>query len=303
MQASTAAKNEQLVTFCAARERLKRFEAETKEERAEQNDAHRTLGGLLSESMTRHNVTCVALEPSAEDPTLRYAHLVRGSKRMRPLKTKEDVMALVGDLSRHVASVPREDLPNAVATLVATRARANSLPPLPPRVRVSTRPPTASSKQPVVQASLAPAETRALTEQFDAAVRERTRTTQTLRPLRAAVREAQSTLLSLLTPDATPERIEALPLPSQDLEKEDETTPRKKRKVLEVQCVTTQPRRRSSYGIRDVCAKVKAVVARFEGERDALDAFVLAELPRVLDEEREKETMGKTLKVRAKHDL
>ena len=50
-----------VVDYCRARDALQRAEAATRNVRAEQADAERTLGGLLTAAMVRHNTECLAV--------------------------------------------------------------------------------------------------------------------------------------------------------------------------------------------------------------------------------------------------
>ena len=54
--------NAAVLQFCQARERLAKAERETKDTRAERNDAERTLGAMVRESMQTHGLTTVMLE-------------------------------------------------------------------------------------------------------------------------------------------------------------------------------------------------------------------------------------------------
>ena len=112
-----------MVAYCRARERLRARERETRDERAEQNDAQRTIGGLLGESMARHNVECVALPPSiTAEGGVGYVQLVRPGRRACAVRSVEDALSLLdGGVATCLPDVPREALPAAVARLVLTR--------------------------------------------------------------------------------------------------------------------------------------------------------------------------------------
>ena len=70
-----------LLAYCTARERLRRAEVASKEERAEQLDAERTLRGLLTDSMQRHAVSCMTV-PGPGDGTARYVRLSAATRRV-----------------------------------------------------------------------------------------------------------------------------------------------------------------------------------------------------------------------------
>ena len=186
---AAAATETVLVDFCRARERLRAAEHATREERAEQNDAQRTLGSLLSDSMTRHGVTCVAIAPPGGGAgALQYARVVEGGRRAVVLRTREDALALLGEgVARALAEVPLEELPRAVPRLLLERARAKGAP-TPARVRLVARPPRAGA----LEAAHAPPETRRLSEEFSRAVGECRATRAALKPLREEVRRCEA---------------------------------------------------------------------------------------------------------------
>ena len=175
------------VEFRRARERLRAAERATRDERAEQNDAQRTLGSLLSDSMARHRVTCVAIAPPGSDGPLQYARILEGGRRAVTLRTREDVLALLDDgVTRALAEVPLEEMPLAVPRLLRERARARGTP-TPARVRLVARPPRGGA----IEAAHTSTETRQLSEQYSVAVNECRATRAALKPLRAEMRRRE----------------------------------------------------------------------------------------------------------------
>lgn len=262
-----------IVDYCRAREALRRAQVSTRDARAEQVDAERTLGGLLTESMRRHDVECLAL------PHGGYARLVQPARRAPPLKTEDEALALVDDVARHVTEVPAEGLPAAVVKLVQRRARergggdgAAPPPPPPPRVRVVQKMPqrrgSADGAPPrVTEPAMAPTETRVLTEQFSEACRERRAAREELQPLRAEQRRTEEALLPALTAPATV-RME---------------TPTGAARVLHVvRCAAPPSRRTTGYGIRRVSALVRRAAADASKERHTFDEVLRARFAHLL---------------------
>ena len=198
--------NEAILEFCKAREALRMADRETRSDRAEQNDAERTIGGLLCESMMRHDVSYLTVPSTAHAPE-RYARVRQPPRRACRIKTVEDAVSLVTDVARHVSDIPAEDLPNAVSKLVQERARDRGPPPGPPRVTIVTRPP--AKKRPKSDAEdvrtpyTGTAETQRLFQQYVGAHQERQETRGRMRILREDVKAAETRLLPTLSNPVT----------------------------------------------------------------------------------------------------
>lgn len=173
-----------VLAFCEAREALKRAERESREERAVHAATVKAIAPMLLESMQTHDVTAVV---SGE----RRVRCTPGARRSKTLTSEEDALALVEDVARHVEDVPLEKLPAAVAKLVHARALG---PPGPPRVTL-----VKATAAPTAAAAVVPRSTQDLAAQYVHACADRTRDRQKLAPLRAAKRDAEKTLLPLLT--------------------------------------------------------------------------------------------------------
>ena len=181
-----------LLTYCRSREILKRRERETKESRAEQADAERTLGGLLAESMQRNALECMPA-PGGEG----FVRLAPPAARPCKLRTEEDVLSLLDGVDRAVEDVPAERLPRVIVKVVQERARdrAREQQPHqtpPPRVRM-VKAPTGS-----VHHGPLPLETRTLATQYTTAFQERREALDAMKPLRAAYRAAEAALKPVL---------------------------------------------------------------------------------------------------------
>lgn len=181
-----------LLNYCRSREILKRRERETKESRAEQADAERTLGGLLAESMQRNALECMPA-PGGEG----FVRLSAPSTRPCKLSTEEDVLSLLDGIDRALTDVPAEKLPTVIVRVVQERARdraRNQRPQqaLPLRVKMVKAP-----TGPVHHGPLPP-ETRTLATQYTTAVQERRGALATMKPLRTAYRAAEAVLKPVL---------------------------------------------------------------------------------------------------------
>lgn len=296
--------DERLAAFCRARERYLAAQRTTKDARAEQADAQRTLGALLRDSMAEHDVGCIAVPgASAGEPT-RYVRVLRpsGASRrvVRPLKTVEDVLSLVEDVSRHMVSVSAEQLPDAIASLVLSRARQ------PPPVvgEVSPPPPASASlrfvKRPrtdekVVPLEVAPRETRHLTQQYAKACEERSETRARMKPLREALRSAEKAL------------VDDRPAPSPSSSSQNDPPPPSalvhvqhpdgRSLALRVTREEKAVKPRGAFGIRVVCNLVREAVRRTP-RGDLFDARLREALRSLLEAERETLVVRTRLRVR-----
>lgn len=187
-----------ITAYCRATELLRRADAETRNLRAEQREAQKSLASLLEDSMQRHGVQCV---PVSSDHGSEYICLVQPPRRPCSLKTVEDVMALLhGGVAEPLQRVPTPDLPKAVSNLLVERARAKGPPQPPARVKILAKPPgsganKAAHKHSAVDAlssSHVATETRTLSEQFSQAVQEAKETRLQLKPLRAEVKRTEA---------------------------------------------------------------------------------------------------------------
>lgn len=256
----------EVVEFCRARERLKAAERATRDERAEQNDAQRTLGGLLSESMERHRLQCVALPPIGDVP--QYARLSGGGRSACAIRSTEDALALVRGVAESLPRVALEDLPAEVPKAVMARARERGKP-QPVRVRLASRPPRTG----VTEASLAAAETRQLSEQFVRAAQEVRTSREALKPLREEMRRCERAAAPLVAAEAA--RVQM------------ERGGNRPAVVLEVAPLESGGRA-ARLGLRQVCrvaGEAAAEVVARRVARDGFDAALAAEVERRLSEQ------------------
>ena len=252
-----------IVQYCVARERYQTRQSQLKEQRAEQADAQRTLGGLLLDSMTRNDIPVVCV-PSQHGPT-RYIRILRGTNRSQPLKNIDDVLELVKDVSRYVTDVSTEKLPGAISKLVEGRARAKGTPG-PARIQVS---PKMNANENIVNMSITPTETQQLSTQFEHAYSERSNTRADMRPLRAELKRTETTLLSTTIPDGNIGTVEMRRVNGQP-------------KLMDINQVKTTVTH-STFGIRAVMRLVKEAVGNVTARNESFDDNLRYELKRLLE--------------------
>jgi hypothetical protein len=255
--------------FCQARERLRRAEAETREQRAEQNDAQRTLSGLLGESMARHDVKCIPLQDG------QYVTLPPPRRRACSVKTLEDVLPLLENLAHALPEVAEEELPAAVARLVMERARDRGTLST-PRPRVQLRPPTKH----LAMTHTLPVETRTLSQQFAGSVHECRETRRQLKPLRDAVRDCEKKAVTQMEPAAQSSS-------SSSTVQVHMQRPRDgKHQVLHISRV--ERKRSTGFGVRRVCSTVRDATAHLlrQGKgRECLNTDLAPEVSHRLTQE------------------
>ena len=258
-----------ILAYCRAREALRAHSATVQQERSDASEARRALSGLLSEAMARDGLRCVEV-PGTLHST--YVRLSAPTPRPRPITSEDAVgplLAGVGDAVRHS---PEADVPDVVARVVRDRLRATAGPVAPPRVSVVTKPPpeaVAGGDAPagVTRLTAAPAEVRALTQQYVETCHEMRRTAAGAQPLRAAQRAAERAALEGMPPSVGV-RVHA------DGKQTDVQLVRRRRKP-----------RAPSLGVRAAVALCRdAARTVLGGPRDDFEARLLAEASRRVQE-------------------
>jgi hypothetical protein len=172
-----------IVAFCRARETLKEATKRVSSDKAESAEARRELGERLKSSMQKNNLECIEVSG-------KYVSFGT-SVRPRPLRQIEDVLELITDME--LSHIPLADLPERVAAMAVERYRATAPTDTPPKLTIVSKP-----KENTVRAAAAPAEVRDLVERFTGAASQAKRTSESLRPLRVAQREAEKEAITLL---------------------------------------------------------------------------------------------------------
>lgn len=182
-----------IVTFCRARESLRREKDRTQAARSENVEARRVLGEMLVESMQEHNVECICVPGPSGDAYVRM--LPQRARPPPPVHTEAEALALLDGVEDEVKNLPAAAIPDAVARHVTMRMRANARPPAPPRVAVVATPVRANT----VRLTTVPLPVRSMTEQFVHKHNDARATRSALKPLRDAERSAEEQALGALT--------------------------------------------------------------------------------------------------------
>lgn len=282
----TSGEQEHVVeTFCRTRARALALQRATRDARAEQSDAKRTIGELLRASMERNRVRCVALQGDGPPMEARRA---LAPPRAPPLQTEDEVVALVADgTERRVRELAAADVPAFVGKLVRERFRARAAGPSKEVLRVvkaktprQPRAPRAASTtsapsdvgrpvagsdaidatdatQPPPSAPL-PEEVARLATRYATALSEKRHTDAALRPVRAATRDARAQLLDVLTNDE-PVQVRV-----------DRADGRASQLTLtRVTHVAARASRPPTYGIRTVCTVARDAAADVVAQRES----------------------------------
>lgn len=254
-----------VVQFCAAREHYLRARRDTTEERTENNDACRTIGSLLRESMTRNGVRCVRVMQNGDTPN--YIKLTPPGRRAKKLKSVEDVTSLLDGIAREVQEAPLETLPTAVAKVVERRAREQG-DVAPPRVQVVKR---VGVRETVVEADHAGRDVAQLSQQLQEAHTERAQLRERIAPARDEMRKCEKTLVeNSQVPSETMVQMQQQRLPKKQTE---EGKPPPPPKTLRVQ-KTPVEKRKNVFGLRAVCACVREAVACVKVRDETLEVQI-----------------------------
>ncbi|MEC7097917.1 MAG: hypothetical protein VXW74_00555 [Candidatus Thermoplasmatota archaeon] len=286
------------VDFCRAREEYLRARRSTSDERSETADAIRTVGGLLTESMLRHGVSCVRVERPGDGA--RYVRVTPERRRATALRSTEDVLELLQGISREVRDVPAEELPRALARIVQVRARARGTV-VPPRVQVTTR---AAAREPVLEMTQVAREVETLARQMNDSHSERRQMRERMQPLREALRERERALTTALPAMATTDSAPAAPssvtpstgAPNAPLLVQMQQGEQGRRTVLQV-CRQSVPRKCNVFGIRRVCGYVQTAVEAMPVTSDrgpAFESALACAVRAILDREQERTPSPRT---------
>ena len=185
-----------ILEYCTAREALMAHRRTTKDERTEHVDAEKTLQGLLVESMQKHEITCICLGDDVGAD--KYLRMVPAPKRSMKIKTKEDLLSLVANMTPHLTTVAKADVAHTVVQIFKQRAKERGPPVGKPRILVAKRMATKSSAANITERDMLPNETKNLSLQYLEARNDLLDARQQVKPLRARQVEAEERLLPLL---------------------------------------------------------------------------------------------------------
>jgi len=278
--------NELLVTFCRARQRYQERQRQTSEERSEARETFRSVSSLLTESMQRQGNGCIRCVH--DDGKTFYIRLVQGRRRALTLRNTDDVVRLLENVAANVTHVSREDLPDAVARLVESRARALGTD-VPSRVAILPR---VGVRETVVEQGSTTRELQTLTSQMTRNHVERKRIREEMVPVRREMKNAEQKLCETVRQRET-RAAEQTPGEHANASHEvDEVvqmhTPKRDgslaTKTVSVK-TEVQAKKRNIFGLRNVCKCVREAVQNVPGRDETFDERLRSELLRILERE------------------
>lgn len=281
--------NELLVNFCRARERYQEKQRRTAEERSETHDTYKSVLSLLTDSMRRNGQRCIRCVHA--DGTTSYIRLVDGRRRAMVLRNDDDVMGLLQEVSPSVSHVSQEELPDAIARLVESRAKARGTD-VAPRITVVPR---VGLRETIVEQGSTCRELQTLTSQMTQTHTERKRLRDDMGPVRRELQEAERRLCETVTTTSAA---------SGSAEELDEVVqmhaPHKdgnvKTKTVSVSTVM-RPKPRNVLGLRNVCRLVREAVQNVPERDERFDERLREQMLHILKRERDESSQEWTRKV------
>ena len=277
--------NDLLVNFCRARERYQEKHRRTAEERSEAHETYKSVTSLLTDSMHRNDQRCIRCVHT--DGTSNYIRLVDGRRRAMVLRNDDDVIGLLQEVSPHVS---KEELPDAIARLVESRAKVRGTE-VPPRLVVVPR---VGLRETIVEQGNTCRELQTLTSQMTQTYSERKRLREEMGPVRRDLQNAERQLC-----ETVPSNVASGPVEELD-ELVQMHTPRKDgnstTKTVSVSTVMRQ-KTRNVFGLRNVCKCVREAVEHISERDERFDERLREEVLRILQRERDESSREWTRKV------
>lgn len=281
--------NDSLVNFCRARERYQEIQRHTAEERSETHDTYRSLLSLLTDSMRRNGQHCIRCVHT--DGTTSYIRLIDGRRRAMVLRNEDDVMGLLQDVSPSVSHVSREELPDAIARLVESRAKARGTDVI-PRITVVPR---VSIRETIVEQGNACRELQTLTSQMTQTCSERKRLREDMGLVRRELQDAERRLCETVsTKNAGGGSVDELnEVVQMHAPHRDGNV---KTKTVAVSTVM-RPKKRNVFGLRNICKLVREAVENVPERNEQFDERLREHVTRILERERDDSSQEWTRKV------
>lgn len=264
--------NDLLVSFCRARQRFQERQRQTNEERSEMRDTFKSVSSLLVESMQRHRQDCIRC---VHEGNVLYVRLVQGRRRAMVLRNPDDVLRLIDNIASSVTHVSREDLPDSVARLVESRARALGTD-VASRIAIVPR---VGIRGNIVEQGNSTRELQTLTSQMTQNHIERRRIRDEMCPMRTEVKTAEQKLCDTVSANAKTEMDEIVQMHTQK---------RNGSIATKTVSITTEvrPKKRNVFGLRNVCKCVREAVQNVSERDETFDERLRSELLSVLERER-----------------
>lgn len=273
------------MAFCQQRERFLALQRATTDERSENADAIRTIGGLLTESMMRNGIRCLRMMQANDTPN--YIRVVAEQRRAKRIRNIDDVIELLDNISADVTGVPFEQLPDALSRVIMERARQRG-DTVPPRVQVTKR---VGIREEVTEVGNVSTEVENLSTQMQTSVTERTEIRERAKPLRAEMIKCEKKITETSPlpppPAATAEADVASSSPPPvlvQMRTRDATGPAK---VLQVSR-QTYVKKRNLFGLRQVCSYVRHAMEHIPTRDERFDERLREQVRQIIVEEQNK---------------
>ena len=274
--------NELLVQFCRARQRYQERQRQTSEERSEARETFRSVSSLLTESMQRQGQACIRCVH--DDGKTFYIRLVQGRRRALALRNTDDVVRLLDNVASSVTHVSREDLPDAVARLVESRARAFGTD-VPTRIAIV---PKVGMRETIVEQDNTTRELQTLTSQMTRNHVERKRIREEMMPIRRELKSAEQNLCETAKDVREVDEVVQMHTPKRDGSHMTKTVSVK---------TEVQPKKCNIFGLRNVCKCVREAVQSVTGRDETFDERLRSEVLRIIEREQTTSTQEWTRRV------
>jgi hypothetical protein len=275
--------SELLVTFCRARQRYQERQRQTSEERAEVRETFRSVSSLLTESMQRQGQGCIRCVH--DDGKTIYIRLVQGRRRALAIRTTDDVVRLLDNVATSVTHVSSEDLPDAVARLVESRARAFGTD-VPTRIAIV---PKVGTRETIVEQNNTTRELQTLTSQMTRNHVERKRLREEMVPVRREMKTAEQNLCETANDAHEVDGVVQMHTPKRDGSHTTNTVSVK---------TEVRPKKRNIFGLRNVCKCVREAVQNVAERDEAFDQRLRSEVLRVFEREQTASTQSRRVVVK-----
>jgi len=263
---------EHILTLCRARQKYNDMKRQTSSERSEIQETHRSVSALLLETMQRNEHDCIRCVQ--DDGSAIYIQVKKPARRTKTLKNVEDILGLLQNVSENVTHVPSEDLPDAIARLVESRAKVQGTE-TPPKLSIVPR---VGIRKSIVEHINAPRELQTLTSQVASNHAEKKRLRELVAPAYNEFKAAQTRVSNQVE---TSELDEVVQMKTHAADGALAKTINMK--VSTIQC----PKRRNLYGIRTVCGFIKEAVSSVPGRGNDFDEKLRIQVRHVIEREQE----------------
>lgn len=254
-----------MIEYCRNREAYLKMQRDTVNERTENADAYRTIGGLLTRSMQSQGLNCIRIVRSGQPPE--YVRLTPERRRSKQIKCVDDILALMANVSREVTDVTHEDLPVAVSRLFSERARqAGTV--TPRRIQITGR---VGIREQITEHTDVRREVEDLTRQIQDVHTDRKAIRDRMKPIREQMKKSEEAIAQA---QPTEEMVVRMQSPS--------TAP----KVLRI-CHQEYVKRHNIFGIKNVCKLIREAVSNVPRD-EHFDTGLSAQIRAIFEREQQR---------------